>query len=37
MFFEDFATKEVQRKIAALVSELESLNAEWEAAAERLG
>ncbi len=29
--------KEVQRKIAALVSELESLNAEWEAAAERLG
>ncbi len=29
--------KEVQRKIAALNTELESLNAEWEEAAERLG
>ena len=29
--------KEVQRKIAALAEELESLNAEWESAAEMLG
>lgn len=28
--------KEVQRKIAALAEELESLNAEWESAAEML-
>ena len=31
------SAKEVQRKIAALAEELESLNAEWESAAEMLG